>query len=71
MNDYVGQAPLTSGGEWGEVWWDGECFSLYVLDDSGMATDKVQHSIEPNRLKYMVLLNDEIEDWAFDNDVFI
>lgn len=71
MSDYVGQAPLSSGGELCEVWWDGEHFSLYQLDDLGMTQGNEQHGIEPSKLKYMVLLNDEIEEWAFDNDVFL
>jgi hypothetical protein len=72
MNEYVGQAQLSCGGELVEVWWEtDDTFSLYTLDDSGNATGQAQHEVAPEKLKYYIILTEETEEWAFDNDVFL
>jgi len=73
MSKYIDQAKLSCGGELVEVWWCGadETFSLHCIDDLGMATGKVEYDIPPEKLKYYVILTEEIEEWAFDNDVFL
>ncbi len=72
MSKYIDQAKLSCGGELVEVWWeDDSTFSLVCIDDLGMPTGSVQYDIRPEKLKYYVILTEEIEEWAFDNDVFL
>lgn len=72
MSKYIDQAKLSFGGETVEVWWESDdTFSLHFIDDLGMATGKAQYGIPPEKLKYYVILTEELEEWAFDNDVFL
>ena len=71
--ELVAEGRLASGGNPVNVYWSesDETFFIEVVDEDGCPTGDEESCIEPSKLKYMVILNEEIEEWAFDNDVFL